>query len=222
MTIESQQDEAPALADETVLLASLRAGDEAAFNAIIERYHSGMLRLARMYVQNASSAEEVVQEAWLGLLTGLARFEGRSSLKTYLFRIVVNCARTRFRKDARTIPFSALFSPGDDVSEAALPADRFRDGGPLAGHWSSPPKSWAETPERSALSAETRRLVDEAIAALPPNQREVITLRDVEGWDADEVCNALGISATNQRVLLHRGRSKVRVALEQYFDASQG
>ena len=212
MTIDQQQEEVAFSSDETALLAALRAGDEAAYAAIVERHHGGMLRLARMYVQSASSAEEVVQEAWLGLLTGLVRFEGRSSLKTYLFRIVVNCARTRSRKDGRTIPFSAAFPSDDGAGEAAVPPERFQQGA-----WAAPPASWAETPERSALSSEIRAVVEAAIASLPASQREVITLRDVEGWAGDEVCNALSISGTNQRVLLHRARSKVRLALERYF-----
>ncbi len=206
-------------ADETALLASLRGGDEAAFVALVERYDGQLLRVALMYVKDRAAAEEVVQETWIGLLQGLRRFEGRSSLKTYLFRILVNIARTRGRKDQRSVPFSLIYHPADDRGEAAVDADRFRSPTePNAGQWHSPPKSWAQTPEHSALAGETRAFIEAAIAKLAPQQREVITLRDVEGWSAAEVCNGLDISETNQRVLLHRARSKVRAALEIYFD----
>ncbi len=224
MTTNKQEDAhattEPAPNDAAILVA-LRAGDEATFTDLVAMYSGAMLRVARMYVHNAASAEEVVQDAWLGLLQALDRFEGRSSLKTYLFRIVVNCAKTRARKDARTIPFSAAFEPDDDQGGASVPPERFQRDGAAAGSWSTPPKSWAETPERSLLSSETRRIVEDAVDSLPANQREVITLRDIEGWDAADVCNALGLSETNQRVLLHRARAKVRLALEQYFDGQR-
>ena len=212
--------DAPEVIDaDAVLLEGLRAGDEAAFTELVDRYSSSMLRVARMYVPSQAVAEEVVQETWLGVLTGLERFEGRSSLKTWLFRILVNRARTRGERERRTVPFATLAgreAEGEDPAvgpERFLPADHDR----WPHHWASPPERWDESPERSLQSAETLRVVRDAIEQLPPMQRLVITMRDLEGWDSEEVRNALDISETNQRVLLHRARSKVRTALEAYF-----
>jgi RNA polymerase sigma-70 factor (ECF subfamily) len=197
-------------------LDALRSGDEEAFLALVHRHHMAMVRVAQIYVSRRDVAEEVVQEAWLGVLRGLDRFEGRSSLKTWLFRIVTNLAKTRAVREGRTIPFSALRNP-DSVPEPAVEPERFRrpDDPRWPGHWASKPTEW---PEQRLLRGETRERIEQAIEALPDNQRAVITLRDVEGWSADEVCNALQLSETNQRVLLHRARSKVRAALERYFD----
>ena len=196
-------------------LEALRAGDEAAFLALVRRHHAAMVRVAQIYVGNRAIAEEVAQEAWVGALKGLERFEGRSSLKTWLFRIVTNLAKTRAVREGRTIPFSALRSP-ENVPEPALDPERFRppDDPRWPGHWASKPQEW---PEEQLLAGETLRVVGVAIEALPPAQRAVITLRDVEGWSAEEVCNALELSETNQRVLLHRARSKVRHALEGHL-----
>ena len=212
--------DAPEVIDaDAVLLEGLRAGNEAAFTELVDRYSSSMLRVARMYVPSQAVAEEVVQETWLGVLTGLERFEGRSSLKTWLFRILVNRARTRGERERRTVPFATLAgreAEGEDPAvgpERFLPADHDR----WPHHWASPPERWDESPERSLQSAETLRVVRDAIEQLPPMQRLVITMRDLEGWDSEEVRNALDISETNQRVLLHRARSKVRTALEAYF-----
>lgn len=207
--------------DETALIEALRRRDEAAFAALVQRFAGPMLRLARMYARSAAVAEEVVQEAWLGVLQGIERFEGRSSFKTWLFRILVNRARTRADREARTIPFSSVgLDTQDGVDEPAVPVERFRPAGdPVAPfHWGAPPRSWGESPEEQLLSQETMGVVARAIAALPPAQREVVTLRDVEGWTAEEVCNVLEISDTNQRVLLHRGRGFVRAALERHLD----
>ena len=160
-------------------------------------------------------AEEVVGETWLAVFTGLERFEGRSSFKTWLFRILTNKAKTRGQREARTLPFSAFAADGDE-SETAVELDRFL--GPdhrYAGHWAAPPRA---VPEERLLAGEARTRIEEAIAALPPNQRAVITLRDVEGLSAEEARNVLGVSETNQRVLLHRARSKVRAAFEQYLE----
>jgi RNA polymerase sigma-70 factor (ECF subfamily) len=198
--------------DEREQLAALRAGDERAFAALVDEHGAAMLRVARLYVRDRAAAEEAVQEAWLGVLKGIERFEGRSSLRTWLLRIVANVARTKGVQEARSVPFSALGDEGPSV-----PEERFR--GPddrWAGHWASPPEEWAR-PEQELLSAETRSQVAAAIDALPESQRQVISLRDVEGWSADEVCNVLGLSETNQRVLLHRGRTKVRAALDEYL-----
>jgi RNA polymerase sigma-70 factor, ECF subfamily len=210
-----------ASADDQRLLESLRAGDEAAFEMLIERYHSSLLRIAMLYVPSRAVAEEVVQETWLGVLQGLANFEGRSSLKTWIFRILTNRAQTRGQREGRSIPFSAVGNPAADAAESAVEPDRFSPierGG--TGHWVSLPRDWDALPEERLISQETRAHIQQAIDALPGSQHEVITLRDVEGWGSEEVCNILGISESNQRVLLHRARSKVRRALEQYLDGT--
>jgi len=199
------------VADEAALVAGLRAGDEAAFRALIEMYHAMFVRVARMYVSTQAVAEEVAQETWLAVLEGIGRFEGRSSLKTWLFRILTNRAKTRGAREGRSLPFSSL-----EPAEPAVEADRFRAGDHnWPGHWAAPPIGF---PEERLLAGEARAVIERAIAGLPPTQRAVISLRDVEGWDADEVCNALTLTETNQRVLLHRARSAVRAALEQYLE----
>jgi RNA polymerase sigma-70 factor (ECF subfamily) len=179
-----------------------------------------MRRVALTFVRSSAVADEVVQEAWLGALRGLDRFEGRAALKTWLFRIVANIARTHAVREARAVPFSSLELEREAQSshEPALPADRFQgpDGRYPRG-WVSFPLPWSTEPEGALLSAETRKLIGETIANLPEGQRLVITLRDVEGWDSAEVCSVLELSETNQRVLLHRARSKLRAALESYL-----
>jgi len=177
-----------------------------------------MLRVAMMFVSSRAVAEEVVQEAWLGVLKGLDRFEGRSSLKTWIFRILTNTAKTRGEREGRSVPFSSLGGDaGDD--EAPVDADRFfGDGHRWAGHWASSPRNPRDVPEERLLADEARQRIAAAIETLPENQRAVITLRDVDGFDADEACEILGISEVNQRVLLHRARTKVRSALGQYLD----
>jgi RNA polymerase sigma-70 factor (ECF subfamily) len=187
--------------DESALLAALRAGDERAFMQLVEAYTPGMRRLALTFVRTPAVADDVVQEAWLGVLRGLDRFEGRAALKTWIYRIVANIARTRAVREARSAPFSSF---GDEPS---VDPDRF-----VGGEWAEPPEPW-----RAVLESEARTQVDRAIAALPDKQARVIQLRDIEGWSADEVCNVLELSETNQRVLLHRARSKVRAALEEYL-----
>jgi RNA polymerase sigma-70 factor, ECF subfamily len=200
---------------EAQLLEALRAGDEAAFTQLVREYQPSLVRVARIYVPTQAAAEEVAAETWLAVLNGLDRFEGRSSLKTWIFRILTNIAKTRGQRDGRTLPFSALENP-ERVPEAALDADRFLDPEHprWPGHWAVRPEPW---PEDALVAAETQALVAEAIEALPPAQRAVISLRDVEGWSSEEVRNALELSETNQRVLLHRARSKVRRALESYL-----
>ena len=199
--------------DDAARIDALRAGDEEAFAALVEEQSPRMLRMARAYVKDASAAEDVVQEAWLAALQGLDRLEGRSSLPTWLLGIVINLARTRARKDARALPFSSV-GPADEEDDGwpAIGEARFRSAGdPWAGHWAIAPAPW---PEEALDRAETARLIESAIAALPEQQRAVITLRDVIGAPAEEVRNALGITDTNQRVLLHRARTKVRAAIE--------
>jgi RNA polymerase sigma-70 factor, ECF subfamily len=199
--------------DERALVARLRAGDEAAFRTLIEMYHAMLVRVARMYVSSQAVAEEVAQETWLAVLQGIGRFEERSSLKTWIFRILTNRAKTRGIREGRTLPFSSL-----EADEPAVEPERFHGGDHAwPGHWSALPSVF---PEERLLASETRNVIERAIEALPPTQRAVISLRDIEGWSADEVCNALTLSETNQRVLLHRARSAVRAALEQYLQES--
>lgn len=205
----------PTLA-EAELVAALRAGDEEAFMRLVERYHAAMTRLARLYVRTDAVAEEVVQETWLAVIQGIGRFEGRSSLKTWLFRILTNQAKTRAEREGRVLPFSSVWS--DTSDESALEPERFRseDEG-WTGAWTAPLPTWPGDPDDRLLSGEIRARVEEAIATLPPAQAEVITLRDVVGLDPAEVVELLGITDGNQRVLLHRARSKVRRSLERYF-----
>lgn len=199
--------------NETDLIAAIKRRDETAFVQMVTRYQGSLLRLALIYAQSRAVAEEIVQEAWLGVLQGIEHFEGRSSFKTWLTRILVNRAKTRAAREGRTIPFSALDEP-------SVPSERFlgSDHPEWPGHWATPPQSWGASPDEQLLSRETLDLIERAIASLPPAQREVITLRDVEGASSEEACNILGITETNQRVLLHRARSRVRAALERHFE----
>jgi RNA polymerase sigma-70 factor (ECF subfamily) len=203
---------ATAIRDEERLCHALLGGDEVAFVALVERYQASLMRLATLYVKNRAVAEEVVQETWLGVLAGLDRFERRSSLKTWIFRILVNTAKTRFARENRTVPFSSLGYDASDSAEPSVEPERFTD-----GRWSLPPRRWNEIPEGRLLSQETCGVIDDAILSLPPAQAQVITLRDVGGWSSGDVCALLGISEANQRVLLHRARSKVRAALERHL-----
>src|SRR5689334_3016173 len=199
------------------LLARLRAGDGAAFTALVEGHTTSMLRVARLHVSSDAVAQEVVQETWLAVLRGLDGFEERSSLRTWIFRILVNRARTRGVREARTVPFAALAAREADGLFAAVDPDRFLgdDDPEWPRHWATPPRRWEESPERHLDAAETAALVRGAMAALPPMQRIVMIMRDLEGWEAPEICTALDISEGNQRVLLHRARSRVRAALER-------
>ena len=197
------------------LLPALRAGHEEAFVALVTRYHASLRRVARAYVSTDAVAEDVVQETWLAVIEGLDRFEHRSTLKTWLFHILANKAKTRGVRERRIVPFASLAGADD---EPAVPPDRFqRDGDAWPGHWAAPPRPW-EDPERRLASLEARAYLRAAIAALPATQQAVLTLRDVEGLDAEEVCGLLDVSAGNQRVLLHRARAKVRTQLERYFE----
>jgi RNA polymerase sigma-70 factor (ECF subfamily) len=203
-------------AEETELLARLRAGDERAFETLVERHYPTMLAVARHYVKTRAVAEEVVQEAWLGVLRGIDRFEGRSSLRTWILRILVNTAKTRGMREARSVPFASL-APEDD--EPAVEPGRFRGADdPFPGHWRAYPGNWQRRPDEALADRETLDVVLATIHQLPAPQRIVITMRDIQGCDSEEVCEALDVSEGNQRVLLHRARSKVRSALERHLD----
>lgn len=183
---------------------------------LVEQHQAPMIRLARMYVSSGAVAEEVVQEAWLGIVKGLARFEGRSSLRTWMYRIVANIAKTRGRSEGRSVPFSSL--AGDDEADAGVDPAWFQDAsGQFPGGWRTFPDPWSAIPEDRLIGDETLGRIGQAIATLPPMQAEVIRLRDVLGWTSEEVRNALDLSETNQRVLLHRARSRVRRELQDYL-----
>jgi RNA polymerase sigma-70 factor (ECF subfamily) len=209
------------MASDEELLQSLRDGDEDAFAELVARHSGALLRVARMYVPSEAVAQEVVQETWIGVIRGIDRFEGRSSLKTWIFRILTNIAKTRAQRERRSVPFSSLADPAAEGAEPSVDPDRFfGPDGRHPGGWELAPTPW-DVPEESLLSGEARDLILEQIEKLPPAQREVITLRDIEGWSSDEVSDALEITGGNQRVLLHRARSKVRTALESYFGATE-
>ncbi len=201
------------------LVARLRAGDETAFRDLLDRFDSPLRRAARTYVATDAAADEVVQDVWVGVLRGIDRFEQRSSLKTWIYRILMNIARTRGTRDKRSIPFASLGRDVEDDDTPTFSPDRFHDAqGAHPGHWSAFPTRWHDLPEVRAVGHETLAVVRDALDRLPPTQQEVVRLRDVEGWTSVEVCNTLDLTETNQRVLLHRGRAKLRAALESYFD----
>ena len=200
--------------DDDVLVKALAARDADAFAYLLDRYHSTLVRLAQQYVPSRAVADEVVQETWLAVIDGIDRFEQRSSLKTWLFRILVNIARSHGVKENRSIPFATTAVLEE---EPAVDPRRFRRGLRARGAWKRPPHPWSE-PEQRAVDAETLETIRSAIDRLPPDQREVITMRDLLGWSAAEVCDALEVSDANQRVLLHRARSKVRASLERRYD----
>jgi RNA polymerase sigma-70 factor (ECF subfamily) len=201
--------------EDQVLLQRLLAGDEAAFMHLVDRYGMQMLRVAQMYVSTRAAAEEVVQETWLAVLSGLDRFESRASLKTWIFRILTNRAKTRGIRERRVVPFSSLADASEDDGPTVEP-ERFEPrGARWEGHWSSYPTRWSDLPEERLLANELMEIAQRTIDTLPPNQRTVITLRDIDGWDSHEVCELLDITEINQRVLLHRARAKVRSALER-------
>lgn len=185
-----------------MLVTGVLAGREEAFVALMERYHRPLIHLARHFVRDDALAEDVVQDTWIGFLRGVEKFERRSTFRTWLFRVLTNRAKTRALKEARYVPI-------DQGEHAEGPEDGFDE----AGAWRVPPAEWRITPERLFLSAEVRSVVDATLRALPAGQRAVVELRDIEGFDAADVCNILGISETNQRVLLHRGRTRLRGAL---------
>ena len=203
-----------ALQEEAGLVAALRRGDEQAFTQLIDAYGGAMRRFALGFVRNPAVADEVVQEAWLAVLRGIGRFEGRASLKTWIFTILANTAKTRAVRESRSRPFSS-FEDEAAGDEPTVDPSRFENPR-FPGGWTSFPEPWT-APDERLLAGETRVVMEQAIASLPHAQRAVISLRDVEGWPPEEVCNVLELSESNQRVLLHRARAKVRAALEDYL-----
>lgn len=201
--------------DEPALLAALRLRDADAFRHLVRSLHAPLVRLARLYVP-AALAEEVVQDTWLAVAQSIGGFEGRAALKTWVYRIMLNKVRTLAKRESRIVPFASV-GPNLDVAPSVEP-DRLVHPDLGAGYWPEAPARWETRPEEQLLAGETMAVVTEAMAKLPDAQREVITLRDVEGWGSQEVCDALGISSVNQRVLLHRARAVVRGELEDYFN----
>jgi RNA polymerase sigma-70 factor (ECF subfamily) len=210
--------EAGDLPADDALVAGLRAGDDAMFGLLLDAWSGGMLRLARAFVSTPDSAAEVVQDAWLGVIEGVDRFAGRSSLRTWVYRILVNTAKRRRDRERRTVPWSSL-GP-EDQGPTVDPARFQGPGEPYPGHWREFPQPWP-SPEQHALAEETRERVAAAVDRLPHRQRVVIVLRDVEGYTSEEVCAMLEVSAANQRVLLHRARAFVRAELERYLTATK-
>jgi RNA polymerase sigma-70 factor (ECF subfamily) len=205
---------------EAVLVAALRAGDETAFGELVDRYYGVMLRIARRYVATREAAEDVVQETFLGVVQGIDRFEQRSSLRTWMFRILANRAKTRGEREGRARPFSS-FAVGLDQDDPAVDGERFLSDGRWAGFWSAPPSA-EQLPDAGVLAAELGVRLAEAVATLPDAQRTVLELRDVQGFTSSEVCELLELSEVNQRVLLHRARTKARALLETYLDERAG
>ncbi len=206
----------PVPAADADVVARLRTGDEATFAELVDSWSPAMLRVARGFVSTPATAEEVVQDTWVAVIRGLDRFEGRSSLRTWVFRILANLARTRAVRESRMLPWSS-WRPGQD-GPAEDPDSFIPEGEPFGRWWTddAEPQAWPSTPEAGAVAAEIRHLLSAALADLPERQRVVVTLRDVEGFDSDEVCDLMGLSAANQRVLLHRARVKLRAALNGY------
>jgi RNA polymerase sigma-70 factor (ECF subfamily) len=196
------------------LVERLRCADESAFRELVGRFDSGLRRMARLYV-DAPAADDVVQDAWVAVIRGIDRFEGRSSLKTWVFGILVNVARRSAEREGRTVPFASLGS-GPDGWNGTVDLTRLHNPDLGEGYWPSSP-TWARDPADAAAASEARRVVLGALEELSPAQREVLTLRDLEGWRGPEVCDLLGISDVNQRTILHRARVAVRQALEEYF-----
>jgi RNA polymerase sigma-70 factor (ECF subfamily) len=209
---------APSDAADEELLLRLRAGDTAAFAAIVDDWSAVMLSVARRYVRDRQAAEDVVQDTWLGVMSGLARFEGRSSVRSWTFSILINRARTRGGRDARVLSSAQL--TGLEPSGPTVDPARFQGAdGAYPGHWTSSgaPRPW-DQPERQLLAHELGWFIDRALDELPERQRLVVQMRDVEGMSAEETCAALRLSPGNQRVLLHRGRAALRAALEGYHN----
>ena len=199
--------------DESALIAALRTGDDAVFTQLVDQYSPSMLRIARGYVKSHESAEEVVQDVWIAVVKGIAKFEGRSTIRTWLFAVLVNIAKARAIRERRDAEHAVAAFTGRTVDPA-----RFRPAGDqLPGHWKEPPAPFPQTPEGSVLDKELIALAEREIERLPDSQRIVVSLRDMLGFDSNEVCELLSISKANQRVLLHRGRAAVRQELEDYL-----
>jgi RNA polymerase sigma-70 factor, ECF subfamily len=206
-----------ATADDRRIIAGLRVGDEAVFAEMVDKYHGSLVRVAMRYVPSRAIAEEVVQDTWIGVIEGIDRFEGRSSVKTWLYKILIYRARARGERERRTVPMSAL---QDDDTAPTVPTERFRGSDALwAGHWATPPRRWDGDAEGRVLAGEVKSIIDAAISDLPHRQRDVIVLRDLSDFSSAEVCDLLDVTEANERVLLHRARSSVRAALEGYLDA---
>src|SRR5713226_3083646 len=205
--------------EDAALVERLRNRDEASFLELVHRHHGALVRLAQSFVNSTAIAEEVAQDTWVAVLQGVGRFEGRSSLKTWIFQILINRAKTRGVREARSVPFSTLSGLNSKGGYSSVDPTRFlsSDDSEHAGGWASQPQQWDMTPEQLLLSQECRIFIEQAIASLPELQKEVITLRDVQGWDNEQICALLGISEANCRVLLHRARSRMRQALENYL-----
>jgi RNA polymerase sigma-70 factor (ECF subfamily) len=217
MQVEQAFFAAGATSSDEQVVAALRAGDEGTFRDLFERNYPSMKRFARSYVASDAVAEEIVQETWMAVVTGIERFEGRSTLSTWIFSILTNQAKTHTTRERRSLPFSSIAPTG--VDEPAVDPDRFQsDEDAWPGHWATPPRPW-QKPDRRLLSLEARELLKEALTELPERQRLIVVLRDVEGFSADEVCDLLKLSPENQRVLLHRGRSQLRAELEKHFSS---
>lgn len=221
---EAGPEPGPEADPDAALLERLRAGDEAAFTELVDRWAAPMLRLAMTHTRARALAEEAVQDTWLAVLQGVDRFEGRSTLKTWVFRILLYTCRGKAERERRVPAVSDLQrAAGEQAGGRAVPADRFLPSSHphWPGHWSQPPPSWVRTPDDALLTSELRSHLSDAVAALPERQRQVLVLRDVEGWTSEEVCGLLGLLPGNQRVLLHRARSAVRAALEPYLTAER-
>ena len=204
--------------EELELIVSLRQGEETAFATLVERYHGRLLRFAQSFVPSEAMAEEVVQETWMAVLKGIHRFEGRSSLKTWIYRILQNIAKTKGTREHRYVSFSDVGSATAQEEDGEMEPERFHTSGHLTEHWVLPPTTWEEnTPERLLVSKQSLTQIEKAIQALPFNQQQVILLRDIEGLASEDICQLMNISTSNQRVLLHRARSKVRQMLHSYL-----
>jgi RNA polymerase sigma-70 factor, ECF subfamily len=207
--------------EDAALFERLRNRDESAFLEIVQRHHGALVRMAQSFVNNRAVAEEVAQETWVAVLQGIDRFEGRSSLKTWIFQILINRSKTRGVREARCINFSGMSDVNSECRYSSVDPSRLlsSDDSQNPGGWASQPQQWDMTPEQQLLSQECQSFIEEAIASLPELQKEVITLRDVQGWDNEEICGLLGITEANCRVVLHRARSRMRQALESYLGA---
>jgi RNA polymerase sigma-70 factor, ECF subfamily len=204
--------------DEEQLLTELRKGDEEAFCALVRRHTPSMTRVAMAFVSRRAVADEVVQETWLNVVRSLDAFEARSSLRTWIYTILGNCARRRAEQEQRLVPLSEIAAAEASGDELGVSRDRFFESGRWAGMWSTAVSRWEDLPENRIVSRELRTTLLEAIDALPRMQRAVITLRDIEGWSPEEVCEYLGLANGNQRILLHRARAAARSAIERYLE----